>query len=64
MANMEHTRVNIIRTDNTANKIYIDSTTPYGTETFIGNAMPYDMGLVQYDAIPLTSFTDTIYVNH
>jgi hypothetical protein len=67
LANMEHCRISFIRTDSSANKVYLDSTTPYGTETFIGNAMPYDLatvGFVQYKAIPLTSLTDTIYVNH
>ena len=62
IANMEHCRVTLIRTDASANKIYIDSTNPYGTENYIGLAMPYDLGLVKYDSIELTSLTDTIYV--
>ena len=61
IANMEHCRVSIIRTDASANKIYIDSTTPFGTETYIGNAMPFDLTLSQYEPINLTSLTDTIY---
>lgn len=62
IANMEHCRVAFIRTDNTSNKVYIDSTNPYGTESYIGNGMPYYLGLFQYDSIELTSLTDTIYV--
>lgn len=59
--NMEHCRVCIIRTDASANKVYIDATTTYGTENYIGNALPYDLALSQYEPINLTSLTDTIY---
>ena len=33
-----------------------------GTENFIGNGLPYDLGMAQYEAIPLTSNSDTIYI--
>ena len=53
----------VIRTDASANNLYFDSTATYGTESFIGNAFPYNTGMVQYECIPTRVKTDTIYIN-
>jgi hypothetical protein len=60
---MKDVNVNIVRYDSSINKIYITDVGSFGTETFIGQSLPYDMGLIQYDAVPITSYTDTIYIN-
>jgi hypothetical protein len=53
---------NIIRIDSSINRVYIDATSVYGTENFIGNALPYDLGLIQHEALPLITNLDTIRI--
>lgn len=60
--NMEGVQVKLIRKDSSANQIFITDVGGYGTESFIGNALPYDLGLTQYEALPITSLNDTIYI--
>ena len=59
--NMEGVQVKLIRKDNSANQIFITDVGGYGTESFIGNALPYDLGMIQYDALNVTSLNDTIF---
>lgn len=61
--NMNDVRVELIRKDNSANDIFIDSTTTIGTENFIGNSFPYNLSLTQYEAIPTKTISDTIYIS-
>ena len=61
--NQNYLSVNVIRTDSSVNNLYFDSTATYGTESFIGNAFPYNTGMAQYECIPTRVKTDTIYIN-
>jgi len=62
IANLNNANIDIIRVDSSSNIILIDATSVYGTENFIGNSFPYNLTLVQYDALPLKIVSDTIYV--
>jgi hypothetical protein len=57
VATMTGCRVYINRVDNSAFKIYINDADV--TAQFIGNAIPYDLGMVQWDGLLLTSNLDT-----
>jgi hypothetical protein len=61
--NMDYTEFTIVRTDASPNSIFIDSTNIYGTENFNGNAMPFDLGLSQYDSKVLKVASDTIRIS-
>ena len=61
-ATMADCHINFIRMDNVpGNHIILDSTAYFGTENYVGHATPYNLGLVQYSNIELTSRGDTIY---
>jgi len=62
--NMDGVSINFIRKDASGYNIYITDVGTYGTESFIGNGLPYFTALTQYEAIPLTSLADTIYIHH
>ena len=49
-----------IRTDNSAYKFRIDEVT--GTPTVIGNAIPYDTGLLQYESVDITYYNNVFYI--
>jgi hypothetical protein len=57
VATMRGCRVYINRVDNSAFKIYINDAD--ATAQFIGNAIPYDLGMIQWDGFLLTSNTDS-----
>ena len=57
VATMTGCRVYINRVDNSAFKIYINDAD--ATAQFIGNAIPYDLGMVQWDGLLLTSNLDS-----
>ena len=57
VATMRGCRVYINRVDNSAFKIYINDAD--ATAQFIGNAIPYDLGMVQWDGLLLTSNLDS-----
>lgn len=49
-----------IRTDNSAYKFRIDEVS--GTPTVIGEALPYDTGMIQYDSIDITYYNNVFYI--
>ena len=53
----------VVRVDSSGNSLIFDSTATYGTESFIGNAFPYNTGMAQYDCIPTRVKSDTLYIN-
>lgn len=57
VATMTGCRVYINRVDNSAFKIYINDAD--ATAQYIGNAIPYDLGMVQWDGFLLTSNLDS-----
>ena len=57
VATMTGCRVYINRVDNSTFKIYINDAD--ATAQFIGNAIPYDLGMVQWDGLLLTSNLDS-----
>lgn len=44
-----------------ANQLFIDSTATIGTESYIGNALPFDLVAIQYDTYRFKVIGDTIY---
>lgn len=61
ISTMQYCKVGLIRIDAAANQVRIDSTVVYGTENYIGNALPYNLGMAQYATKKFTSKGDTIY---
>jgi hypothetical protein len=61
--NQNYLSVIVIRIDSSVNNLYFDSTSTYGTESFIGNAFPYNTGMAQYECIPTRVKSDTLYIN-
>ena len=57
---MQGVEVTLIRVDTSVNLVYMNDVD--AVATVIGNAVPYDLGMVQYDAIPFTSYGSVIYI--
>jgi hypothetical protein len=49
-----------IRIDSSANSFIIDEIS--GTPTIIGNSVPYNTGMIQYDSIDLIYYNNVFYI--
>lgn len=53
-------KLDFIRIDSSAYKFRIDEVS--GTPTVIGNALPYDTGMIRYDSIGLSYYSNVFYI--
>lgn len=61
LTTMQYCKVSFIRIDNRPAPVNISIDTTTGVGDYIGNAMPYNLNLNQYDTVKFTSVIDTIY---
>lgn len=61
LTTMQYCKVSFIRIDNRPAPVNISIDTTTGVGDYIGNGMPYNLNLNQYDTVKFTSVIDTIY---
>ena len=64
---MNHCTVNFIRADGSANIVYLSDAD--ATVEVVGNSVPYDTSLAQYDVLPIIQRLDSggvkqLYINY